>query len=77
MKLRNLGKNVTSLQLANITILVSYDTPVAYYNCITDKYFRTSKKWSATTSNHINKWLDGVNAEEKEQEFFDDLLKVG
>ena len=26
-----------------------------------------------TTSRHINRWLDGVTADEKPQEFFDNL----
>ena len=36
-------------------------------------YERTSKKWSVTTSRHINKWLDGVLAKEQPQEYFDSL----
>ena len=76
MKLRNLGSNTTELTTANDNqVLISYETPVAA--CINGEYYRTSTKWSATTSKHINKWLDGVIAGEKPQEFFDNLLKVG
>jgi len=49
----------------------SYDTPVAAR--IGGKYYRTDKKWSNTTSKHISNYLGGEEAEEKPQEFFDNL----
>jgi hypothetical protein len=57
-------------------LLFSYSTPVACYNKHTLDYSRTSKKWSMTTTRHINKWLDGVKAIEQPQEYFDNLLSV-
>jgi len=75
MKLRKIANNQTELLLADGTqVLISYETPVAA--CVGGDWFRTSKKWSATTSGHINKWLEGMNTDEKPQEFFDELLKI-
>ena len=73
MQLRQIASNMTQLDLIDGTsVLFSYKTPVA---CLTDNgYYRTSKKWSVTTSRHINKWLDGVLAKEQPQSFFDGLV---
>ena len=72
MQLRPIASNMTQLDLADGTsVLFSYKTPVA---ALTDNgYYRTSTKWSVTTSRHINKWLDGVNATTMPQDFFDNL----
>jgi len=57
MKLRQIKSNVTELTLDNITIMFSYETPVAGYD---DKgAFRTDTKYSVTTSRHINQYLGG------------------
>ena len=73
MQLRPIASNMTQLDLNNgYQVLFSYQTPVA---CLSDNgYYRTSNKWSVTTSRHINKWLDGVLAKEQPQEFFDSLV---
>ena len=73
MKLRQIASNMTQLDLDNgYQVLFSYETPVA---CLSDNgYYRTSKKWSVTTSRHINKWLDGVLAKEQPQEFFNQFV---
>ena len=73
MNIRNIGSNMTQLDLADGTsVLFSYSTPVA---ALTDNgYYRTSKQWSATTTKHINKWLDGVLAKEQPQTYFDGLI---
>lgn len=72
MNLKPLKANMTEVSTDKAVILFSYSTPVAC--CINgEDYYRTSKKWSATTSRHINQWLDGVKAQEKPQEFFDNL----
>jgi len=74
MRLRSIKKNMTEVVLGDLTILFSYETPVACH--IQGKgYFRTSKRWSATTTRHINQWLDGAEAEERPQKFFDNLLQ--
>lgn len=60
MKLRQLSDNCHELVLAKGTILFSYDTPVAvsYDLPVGDKHgvFKTSEKFSKTTSKHINAW---------------------
>lgn len=63
MDIKLVGSNMTELHKNNgVVVLFSYETPVACL--IPDKgYFRTDTKFSVTTTKHINKWLDGVNAE--------------
>jgi hypothetical protein len=56
-------------------ILFSYQTPVAMFDQNTHEAFRTSKKWSATTTRHINQWFGERKSEEKPQEYFDNLMK--
>lgn len=72
MKINLISSNKTELTLADGTqVLFSYKSPVA---CWRDgKYFKTSKKWSPTTSRHVNSWTH--LAEEKPQEYFDNLVK--
>ena len=72
MKLRTLGSNMNEVSIGENTVLFSYSTPVAA--CIRGEgWFRTEKRWSVTTSRHINKWLGGVTATERPQSFFDAL----
>ena len=76
MQAKSIGSNQTEITLQDGTqILVSYSTPVA---CFIPSlgYARTETKHSVTTSKHINKWLDGVNAEEKPQSYFDGLMRI-
>jgi hypothetical protein len=73
MKIKSIGKNKTELHIGNKIIFISYETPVAA--CIDGKFFKTDKKWSTSTSKHINAWIDGKKAETKEQGFFDNLIK--
>jgi len=72
MFLSNLGSNKTQITLEDGTkVLFSYHTPVA---CWRDgAFFKTSKKWSDTTTRHINSWVH--LATEKPQEYFDNLIK--
>jgi hypothetical protein len=74
MNFRPLGSNQTELVIGTKVILFSYKTPVACQDTETEWMYRTSKKWSVTTSRHINKWLDGCKAIEKPQEYFDNLI---
>lgn len=74
MELRPIASNMTELVTGGCTVLFSYRTPVAAYTP-TQGYVRTSKKWSVTTSRHINKWLQGVKAHEMPQDFFDSLIE--
>ena len=57
MKLRQIKSNVTELTLDNITIMFSYETPVAGYD--DQGAFRTDTKYSVTTSRQINQYLGG------------------
>jgi len=74
MRVKNIGANITEVAIERATILFSYETPVAC--CMNDGtgFFKTNKKWSSTTSRHINKWLLGAKAKEMPQSFFDNLL---
>ena len=75
MKLKRIKNNLTEITTAsNNQILVSYETPVAAH--IEGVYYRTAKKWSKTTTRHLSYWFGGVEAVEKEQSFFDNLLAV-
>jgi hypothetical protein len=79
MNLNPIKANMTELDLGNgLQVLFSYRTPVAAYDwregAGNGKHYRTSKKWSNTTTRHINNWLAGHVAEEKPQEFFDSLI---
>ena len=56
MKLKNIGSNQTQIVVNDVTILFSYNTPVAAQMANGD-LIRTNKRWSSTTSKHINAWL--------------------
>jgi hypothetical protein len=72
MNLKHLSSNKNEITLADGTqVLFSYATPVAAW--INEEFFKTSKKWSNTTTRHINSWTH--LATEKPQEFFDNLVR--
>ena len=72
MKIKTIGSNKTELTLADGTqVLFSYQTPVAAWH--DGQFFKTSKKWSHTTTRHINSWVH--LASDKPQEYFDNLVK--
>jgi len=78
MKLRSLKKNLTEVEIGQVTILFSYKTPVACH-IEGQGYFRTEQKWSTTTSRHINEWLREMGShdcESKPQKFFDTLVPI-
>ncbi len=75
MKVISIGSNMTEIVTANRSILVSYQTPVALH-VEGIGYITTEKKWSKTTSRHINKFLNGAKPYKTEpQEYFDGLLE--
>jgi hypothetical protein len=74
LKLKPVASNMNLLETPAHIVLFSYATPVASFDKGTYSFNRTSKKWSMTTSRHINKWLDGAKAIEQPQTYFDDLL---
>jgi len=71
------SKNAVVVYLNGIGILFSYGVPVAAY--IPGRgYLRTAKKWSMTTTRHINAWFaeiaEGYEVEEVSQDTLDYLL---
>jgi hypothetical protein len=76
MKLRHKDANATELHFKNGNIFFfSYETPVAAR--IDSHYYKTSKRHSAATSRHVNRFLHGdtVGAVEKPQYFFDEEIE--
>lgn len=74
MKLKNTGTNTSELILANgTTVLFSYSTPVA---CVDNQHncYVTDKKYSKTTTKHINQFIPKAMQETKPQEFFKKLV---
>lgn len=61
MNLRQIKSNMTQLDIPSkgVSVLFSYETPVAAY-CHGNGVMRTSTKYSATTTKHINHWLNNV-----------------
>jgi hypothetical protein len=57
MKLKNIGSNMTEIEVNGKSIMFSYETPVAGYD--EQGAFRTEVKYSVTTSKQINKYLGG------------------
>ena len=59
MKVTQVGKqNAYIIEGNNCRVLQSYDQIVAL-EAPNGKYYRTDKKWSVTTSKHINKFVSG------------------
>ena len=75
MKLKQLGSNMTELDIGDVQVFFSYETPVAA-RTDTGALVRTSTKYSVTTTKHINKWLDGMPAAEVPQAVINDLVEV-
>ena len=57
MKLRPVGANQTELTINGITILFSYQTPVAILGI---RNYKTDQYYSKTTSRHINSFFKGL-----------------
>ena len=73
MKLKRTGYNQTVVSHNNgVEVFFSYDTPVAGRSADYE-YFRTEDYYSRTTSRHINKYLEGVNATVVSQQLIDNL----
>lgn len=75
MKIHEKGSNYTVILFErpdDVYVLFSYKTPVAYND---SKGFKVSAKhWSATTTRHIRKFLNGASCDIVEQEEIDNLL---
>lgn len=73
LQVRALGANETQVSFGPDTqVLFSYEVPVAAR--IGGQYYRVGKKYSPTTSTHVNKWLAGHQAEEVAEDWFADIL---
>mgnify|MGYP001257532092 FL=1 len=57
MKVSQIGKqNAYVIEHNGHRVLQSYNTIVAL-QAPSGKYYKTDKKWSVTTSKHINRWV--------------------
>ena len=74
MKLSQIGSNQTEITTARGNrVLYSYETPVAAWT--EQGAFRTSTKYSVTTSKHINAYLGGKDVgKEDDQDWLDGLV---
>ena len=82
MQLTPIAPNMTEIETSEARILFSYRTPVAAY-VFGRGYVKTEKKWSVTTSRHINKWIAmdmpvtgtvAVTPEKVSQTYLDNLV---
>ena len=74
LSVKPVASNMTLVDTDRHIVLFSYSTPVASFDKGNYQFYKTSKKWSKTTTRHINKWIDGVQAVEQPQDYFDNLL---
>ena len=73
MKLKRQGNtNAIEVDKGDRVVLFSYSTAVAVL-VKGEGFYRTEQKYSVTTSRHINKWLDGVQAQTVSQAEIDRL----
>jgi len=63
LNIKNVGSNMSELEVGGKSILFSYQTPVAGYD--DDGAFRSEDFFSVTTSKHINKYLGGKDVGRK------------
>jgi hypothetical protein len=72
MRIKPIASNMTELLLNDGTqVLFSYETPVASWK--DGQFYKTSHKWSNTTTRHINKWSHC--AVSMPQDYFNNLVK--
>ena len=75
IELKPIGSNMNELHIGDNVILFSYSTPVAALvpgeGCLKTEIFH-----SDTTSRHISKWLDGIEAKKVPQEYIESLLII-
>jgi len=57
LNLKPIASNMNELIVNGVSILFSYETPVAGWD--NQGAFRTEEKYSATTTKHVNKYLGG------------------
>jgi hypothetical protein len=79
MKIKSIGANKTELHLKDLTLLISYETPVALIRSQMLSALKTSEFHSVTTSKHINTWLrdNGFDPDKiptMDQDWFNEFL---
>ena len=79
MKIKSIGQHKTELELRDLKLLISYETPVALIR-YPGGALKTNEYFSGTTSKHINQWLrdNGFNPDSvptQDQEFFNQFLE--
>ena len=73
MKLTSIAANRTVLSYPNGTeVFFSYSTPVAGYSPVLG-YVKTEDWYSSTTTRHINKYLNNVEASTVSQDYINNL----
>ena len=78
MKIKSIGANKTELHLKDLTLLISYETPVSLIR-YPGGALKTSEFHSVTTSKHVNMWLrdNGFNPDvvpTMSQDWFNEFL---
>jgi len=63
LNIKNIGSNMSELEVGGKSILFSYQTPVAGWD--DQGAFRSEDFFSVTTSKHINKYLGGKDTGRK------------
>tara|TARA_R110002124_G_scaffold244816_1_gene409914 strand:- start:284 stop:508 length:225 start_codon:yes stop_codon:yes gene_type:complete len=71
MKIKTIGSNMKELETGKVSIMFSYETPVAGWD--DEGAFKTATHYSATTTRHINKYLDGAPARSVEQSYINSI----
>lgn len=74
MRLKQIGSNMTRITLADGTeLLYSYETPVAGWDA--QGAFKTTEKFSVTTTKHIKKYLESAydRCREESQAFIEGI----
>jgi hypothetical protein len=75
MKVSTNGNDTVLMLHDGSDLFLHYGTPVAAH--IPGRGFiRTAKKWSVTTSRHINEWAGFKVKDSEPQEFFTNMLKL-
>ena len=84
MKLKQIASNMTEIEIHQAVsppyyVLFSYSTPVAGRSDV--GVFKTAKKYSATTTKHINRYfreewgINPLSVKEVDQAYIDGLVK--
>ena len=76
LHLTQLGANMTEVRYGDKYVLFSYQTPVSYVELADmNTVYVTDKKYSATTSKHISKWVAARKIIKVNQETIDNIVR--